>query len=353
MMTPESRSGPAVPVWFTTVVTVPILVGMLWFGRGLLMPLAVSILLFILSSAMVDRARSFRIGRWHPPNWLAHVVSVAVVVSAVLLFAGILANAADDVREALPRYQERLAELAAEVTARLGSGIVATLWEAASAIDLQALTGSAFGHIGGLLSSLILVGIFLLFLLVEKTKWAQKIPRLAENAEEAAKLERVMERIAKGVKEYMWVNALTSTMSATVAFVIFSLIDLDFAPLLALIVFVAGFIPNVGAFIGIVLPATIALIQFDSVVPFLVVLVGYGLVDQFIGNVIQPTLQGRTLNVSTFMVMVLLSFWATVWGGVGAFLAIPMMYVTMVVCAEFPATRWIAVLLSADGELDA
>ncbi len=181
--------------------------------------------------------------------------------------------------------------------------------------------------------------------------WVEKLPRLVATEDETRRAEKVLERIADGVKQYMWVNAVTSAMSGTVAFAIFTWVGLDFTPLLALTVFVAGFIPNIGAFIAITLPSLVALIQFDSLTPFLIVLFGYGAADQFIANVIQPSMQGRSLNLSTFMVMVSLTFWATIWGGIGAFLAIPMMVVVMVICSEIPATRWIAVLLSSDGQL--
>jgi AI-2 transport protein TqsA len=47
-----------------------------------------------------------------------------------------------------------------------------------------------------------------------------------------------------------------------------------------------------------------------------------------------------------------LVFWTILWGGMGAFLAIPLVVVVMIICAEIPEARWIAVLLSADGELE-
>ncbi len=196
-----------------------------------------------------------------------------------------------------------------------------------------------------------LITLYLIFLTAERLAWATKLPLLASREEEAHRVKKVLLRISNGVKQYMWVNAVTSAMSGVVAFAIFSWVGLDFAPLLALTVFVAGFIPNIGAFIAIALPSLVALIQFDTMRPFLIVLFGYGLADQFIANVIQPKMQGRSLNLSTFMVMVALTFWATVWGGIGAFLAIPMTVIVMVFCAEIPATRWIAVVLSADGQL--
>ena len=148
----------------------------------------------------------------------------------------------------------------------------------------------------------------------------------------------------------MWVNAVTSAMSGVVAFIIFTWVGLDFASLLALTVFVAGFIPNIGAFIGIALPSLVALIQFDSLTPFLIVLFGYGAADQFIANVIQPAMQGKSLT-SAHHGHGFADVLGDNLGRHGGISGYPMMVVTMVICSEIPATRWIAVLLSSEGQL--
>jgi predicted PurR-regulated permease PerM len=46
-----------------------------------------------------------------------------------------------------------------------------------------------------------------------------------------------------------------------------------------------------------------------------------------------------------------LAFWAAIWGVVGMFLAVPLMVVIMIVCSHFQATRPIAIIMSARGEL--
>ena len=46
----------------------------------------------------------------------------------------------------------------------------------------------------------------------------------------------------------------------------------------------------------------------------------------------------------------LLIVFRLVWGIVGAFLAAPLTVMIMIVLAQFPSTRWIAILLSADGK---
>lgn len=351
-MTPDPSDRTLLPVWYTTMIAIPIVIGGLWFGRGFLIPLATTLLLYILASALVDRFKRVNLFGRPTPGWLAHVLSAATIIGAIMLFGLIISSSADDVQDALPAYQERFANLADQIERYVDPRIIEAASDAIENADIGAWLGAAASELAGAFSTFGLVALYLAFLMAERTAWMEKLPRLAATEAGTLRARKIVDRISDGVKQYMWVNAVTSAMSGAVAFLIFSWIGLDFAPLLALIVFAAGFIPSIGAFIGIALPSLVALIQFDSLTPFLVVLFGYGLADQFIANVIQPNMQGRSLNLSTFMVMVSLTFWATVWGGIGAFLAVPMMVVTMVICAEIPAARWIAVLLSSDGLLD-
>jgi predicted PurR-regulated permease PerM len=60
---------------------------------------------------------------------------------------------------------------------------------------------------------------------------------------------------------------------------------------------------------------------------------------------------GRSLNLSSMAILLSLSFWGIVWGLAGMFLAVPMMVMTAIVCAQFRGLRWVAVLLSTDGNL--
>jgi predicted PurR-regulated permease PerM len=92
-------------------------------------------------------------------------------------------------------------------------------------------------------------------------------------------------------------------------------------------------------------------VQFDTITPFLIVAVGLGGTQFVIGNVIEPTYVGKSLNLSSFMILLALSFWGTVWGLPGMFLAVPLMVMTGIVCAQFRGLRWVAVILSADGNL--
>jgi MFS family permease len=120
---------------------------------------------------------------------------------------------------------------------------------------------------------------------------------------------------------------------------------------LALLVFLLNFIPSIGSFLAVLFPTTVALLQFESIVPALIVVAVYGGGDAIIGNIVQPRLQGKSLNLSTFVVMVALTFWSLMWGGIGAFIAVPLTVVIMIVCSEIPGLQPFARLLSSDGVL--
>ena len=61
-------------------------------------------------------------------------------------------------------------------------------------------------------------------------------------------------------------------------------------------------------------------------------------------------MQGRSLNIDPVVVLLALAFWGVIWGIPGMVLSTPLTVVTMAVLAQFPGTRWIAVMLSSDGD---
>jgi predicted PurR-regulated permease PerM len=80
--------------------------------------------------------------------------------------------------------------------------------------------------------------------------------------------------------------------------------------------------------------------------------VGLTAINLVIGSVLEPMLMGSTLNMSPFAIILSLAFWDMIWGIVGMFLSVPIMVLVMIICAHIPGWRWVAVLLSKDGNID-
>jgi len=79
---------------------------------------------------------------------------------------------------------------------------------------------------------------------------------------------------------------------------------------------------------------------------------GLFLVQFIINNTLQPKMMGDSMNMSSLVVILALAIWTALWGGVGAFLSAPLTVIIMIIFAQFKTTRWISVLLSADGKPD-
>jgi len=58
---------------------------------------------------------------------------------------------------------------------------------------------------------------------------------------------------------------------------------------------------------------------------------------------------GETLNLSSLVVLISLAVWGAIWGIPGMFLSAPLTVLMMILLAQTPGARWIAILLSADG----
>jgi predicted PurR-regulated permease PerM len=71
-----------------------------------------------------------------------------------------------------------------------------------------------------------------------------------------------------------------------------------------------------------------------------------------LNNVLEPRLVGRSLNLSSLVIILSLVAWGLIWGILGMFLCVPFMVIANIVLAKFEATRPIAILLSVDGNID-
>ena len=152
------------------------------------------------------------------------------------------------------------------------------------------------------------------------------------------------------MERYLWIQTVTGLIIAAGSWVVMALVGLDNAVFWAFLIFIVNYIPIVGAVAAIVLPAVFALVQFDGFVQAVIVFGGLGLITIVVGNVLLPRMQGDSLNMDPLVVLLSLAFWGALWGVTGMFLSTPLTVLVMVVLAQFDGSRWIAVLLSGDGD---
>ena len=339
------------PVLALQIIAFGVVLTALVAGQSFLMPLAIALLVWSLLQAVIERIVDFKIGNLSTPRWLATLIGVGLIVAAFLFVIDILASQADAVAAAWPRYYERLESLFAKAVEWMGQDVADEAQDAVNNIDVSSQLSGFIGSAGSILINAVLVGIYVGFLIAERGFIPRKLAALVPNDGDAKELHNIVSSVGHSVRRYMGVKTIVSVGTALASYLVLKWIELDFAETWALLIFLLNYIPNIGSILAVVFPAILALIQFDTFWPFLVIAVGLTSVHFFIGNVLEPQLMGSSLNLSSFVVIMSLTFWGVVWGLAGMFLAVPITVMLMIVCAHVPSMRWIAILLSRDGEL--
>jgi predicted PurR-regulated permease PerM len=136
------------------------------------------------------------------------------------------------------------------------------------------------------------------------------------------RLERALDHIGSAVGNYVGGALVQATIAGVTAFLVLTILGVPFAGPLALLVAFFDLIPLVGATIAAVFVGIVTV--FVNFPIALIVWVVYAIAYQQIENyVIQPQIQKRAVEVEPFVVLVAVLFGATLFGVIGALLAIP------------------------------
>jgi predicted PurR-regulated permease PerM len=160
-------------------------------------------------------------------------------------------------------------------------------------------------------------------------------------------------RIRNGVERYLWIQTVSGAIIASLSWGVMAALGLESAVFWAFLIFVVCFIPVLGGLVAGILPALFALVQFPDWWQAAALFAGLQTILFAVGNVLLPRMQRDNLNIDPVVVLLSLAFWGAIWGVTGMFLSTPLTVTGIIIMAQFPGSRWIAVLLSGDGDPEA
>lgn len=276
---------------------------------------------------------------------------VALVISSVafVVIAYLVADNISSFVTQLIGYGPKINALIAQAGSALRIDVPPTIGELIQQLNPSKYVGTVAESLRSVAEDTVFVLIYLGFLLASRHTFKRKVVTIFPDHEERENAVRLFSRIRAGVERYLWVQTVTGLIIAGLSYALMAVIGLDNAFFWAFLIFVAAYVPIVGAAVGILLPPVFALVQFDTYWQAVVLLAGAESIHFIIGNIVTPRMQGQSLNVDPVVVLLSLSFWGAIWGVPGMFLSTPLTVTAMVILVQFPGTRWIAVLLSADG----
>jgi len=324
-------------------------------GRALLVPLVIAITLWYLITTLATMFGRIPIGDYRIPRPLCLLASLLSFFLLGWLLVNFLSGSIRGVVEVIPEYQSnialRLANLPIPEFLNIDeeSGGLSGLFM--ETIDLPSQAASLIGSFTEITANAGLILIYIGFLFLEQGNFNRKIAALANGGERARNTRQMMSRIGADIQKYISIKVFTSLLTGTLSYIFLRLVDIDFAGVWGLLIFLLNFIPTVGSIVATIFPALIALAQDDGYALFVGVLIGIGLLQVFVGNILEPRLMGSSFNLSPLVILFNLALWNMIWGIPGMFLCVPILIITTIVLSYFPHTRPIAVILSSDGSI--
>ena len=343
--TPPKHSNAAVLV----IAAAAIIAGLWWFA-DLLTPLALALFLWLTIDAFAEWLQK-RLP--FIPKVGAIPVAVLIVFLSLAFIVGFVIEYASGFSSSLGAYQVRLNDLIAQGHAMLNlSGLPPTVGQLFSRVSPSLLLRGVADTLQNFGGQALFVIIYVASLFAAQASMPKKMEQIFGTGSELSRAGLIGKAISRSMEQYLWVQTITGVMIAVLCFGLFFFMGLENALFWAMVTFLLSYIPVVGGVVASALPTLFALVQFTSPVPALVILgVSQG-IQFLVGNVIQPRMTGDSLNISVLVVFISLAFWGKLWGGPGMFLAVPLTVMLMIVLAQFPSTRWIAVLMSNNGNPD-
>ncbi len=334
---------------FTGIISIILILAVLKIAQVALMPLAIAILLFFVFSPFVDLLERVKIPR------ILSIIIVILIFSGIFYLLGLfMYTSIKSFIVQLPKYQARMATLIMEVSKTLferfslNPGVIRDFdWSRA----LQSSLLSVSNSIMGVISNLLIITLFLVFMLMEKDRFQSKI-RQAFHISMSDRIYLVMRHINDQIGRYLSVKFVISLATGILIYVSLMIIGLDFPILWASFAFFLNFIPNLGSAFIVFIIILMSFLQFyPEPKPIFLVAGSVIAIQVTLGNILDPFLQGRRLNLSPFLILVALLVWGWLWGVVGMFLAVPIMAMIKIVCENVPSLKAVAILMGSGKEI--
>jgi len=294
---------------------------------------------------------SIKILREKIPAWIKNLLS-SIVIFSILGFTGkMLVVNAQHLLNSFGLYQANIDKILIRLNEFIGLDITKTISETARNFDLASVINPLLNSLTNLMGSVLMALFYLLFLFIEESNFRNKLHLIFPKEENYDEVRYLLNNIEHSITQYIGLKTMISFISSTVCFVIMLSFGIDSPLLWAFIIFIANFIPVIGAFLVALLPALFAMIQFGEINIPLLMFFALGTVQTLIGNVLEPKLMGDSLNISPLVALLSLTFWGAIWGIGGMIVSVPITVILIILLAHFEKTKSLAILLSQNGKV--
>ncbi|MDG1901316.1 MAG: AI-2E family transporter [Bacteroidales bacterium] len=299
----------------------------------------------------------FSIIIYHPINWLKKkgvngtFAIIIVVFGLLIVLAGIGGTVTKSVIEFshnLPSYKQELASIRDsaiesmndfglniskdKINDKLGSGVAFTY------------ASRLLTKIGSLLGQITLLILIAAFILGETNSYPIKLKAILKFPDMSLNNITV---ISRNIRYYLGIKTLTGIIGGTSVAVVLVVMNVQYAVVWGLLVWVMRYIPNIGSAIASIPIFLFVLIQ-NGIMGVVYFGIAFAVINFTLGQIIEPKFLARGMKLSTLAVFLSLVFWGWILGDIGMLLAVPITMGMKISLETRENSKWMAIMLGSE-----
>jgi predicted PurR-regulated permease PerM len=375
---PWSQSTPVPSASLTSLLFVVVIVGCVYAGREVLVPMALAVLLSFALAPPVELLQ-----RWHVPRSVAVIGVVLFAFAGVFSLGGLMISQVNQLASDLPRYQSTLQEKikslrgvaagsgtlerASEVLQNLSReidrpdngapstsaapSVVLKPADRPIPVEVRQPDAGALQTLAALISPLIhplettgIVVIFIVFILFQRQDLRNRLVRLAGSRD----LQRTTAAIDDAAQRLSQLFLTQLTLNAAFGLVIgigLWIIGVPSSALWGILAMVLRFVPYIGPPISAIFPLVLAAAVGTGWGMVLWTAALFLVVESVVGQAIEPVVAGHRTGLSPVAIIVSATFWTWLWGPIGLILATPLTVCLVVLGRHVDRFKFLDVML--------
>lgn len=330
----------------TAVITVLVI------GKGILIPFVFALLFWFLTREIRKAIYKIPFAKRFIPKWLSNVLVFTIIILAFSFISQIITNSITNVTDSYSKYEPNVEMIINKFSSSLPPEMIKSLKSFIGDFNYGSILGSVANSISGLLGDTFMIVIYAIFLLLEESSFVAKLQKIFVDKDRYENIKSLSIKIEDSISNYLRLKTFVSLLTGFLSYIVLIIVGVDSAPFWAFLIFLLNYIPTVGSLIGTLFPAIFSLLQFGELTPFLIVLIAVGAIQVVVGNVIEPRIFGKSLNLSPLVTIIGLALWGKIWGITGMILSVPITVIMIIIFSQFEKTRAIAIMLSENGDIE-
>ncbi|MBQ3350549.1 MAG: AI-2E family transporter [Thermoguttaceae bacterium] len=304
------------------------------YAKSVLIPFVLAMFISIL----VSPVQTWLVVRAKLPFWVGFVAALLVVLSVVAALVGLLTLSVNSVVAGIREYGQQLIVSIDQTTQWLnkwtepwGYNVDLDTLKLNAQEVLRNLATASMSIFQSVLQTLLFLTVFLILILLGRDPYVVSQGFLAQ--------------IESATRKYIFIKTVISAITGVGAWLILKWLNCPMAEMIGVVTFILNYIPSIGSILATFLPIPVVLAQFGPSWKILWIVLLLGILQNVMGNLIEPKIQGKGLKLHPVAILLSLAIWGLLWGPVGMFLAAPIAAVIRVVLDNFETTRPIALLM--------